>query len=91
MLSEFSKNMANAGDAAPKYMRHNITTSHVEVDGEGEARGDTYYLNVSDKGLDHWGRWRDRFTCDSDGRWLFASREVVVEGMAGTSWLKSQT
>ena len=82
--------MVKLGDAAPKYMRHNITTSHVEVMGENEARGDTYFLNVNNKGLDHWGRWLDRFICDPNGRWLFASREVVVEGMAETSWLKSQ-
>ena len=89
MLSEFSKSMAGLGSAAPKYMRHNATTSHVEMVGSSEARSDTYFLNVNDKGLDHWGRWRDRFTRDN-GRWLFASREVVVEGMADASWLKSQ-
>ena len=89
MLAEFSKNMADLEVAAPKYMRHNITTSHVDVVGADDARGDTYFLNVNDKGLDHWGRWRDRFIRDADGRWLFASREVIVEGMADTSWLKS--
>ena len=90
MLTEFSKKMAGLGNAAPKYMRHNVTTSHVEAVGEDEAQGDTYFLNVNDKGLDHWGRWHDRFIREADGRWLFASREVVVEGMADTSWLKSQ-
>ena len=90
MLSEFSKNMAKAGDAAPEYMRHHVTTSHVKVLADDAASGDTYFLNVNENGLDHWGRWRDRFTRDGDGRWLFLSREVVVEGMAATSWLKSQ-
>ena len=81
--------MASLGSAAPKYMRHNATTSHVKMTGPSAAQGDTYFLNVNDKGLDHWGRWRDRFTKDN-GRFLFASREVIVEGMAETSWLKSQ-
>ena len=89
MLSEFSKNMASAGDAAPKFMRHNVTTSHIEVEGSTEAGGDTYFLNVNDQGLDHWGRWRDRFVREGEA-WLFTSREVVVEGMADSSWLKEE-
>lgn len=90
MLTGFSENMQKIV-GTPAFMRHNATTSHIEVRGDGEATGDTYFLNVNDKGLDHWGRWRDRFTRDGGGQWLFASREVVVEGMAATSWLKRST
>ena len=43
MLSKFSRNMAGLGSAAPKYMRHNVTTSHVEMVGLIEARSDTYF------------------------------------------------
>ena len=88
MLTEFSKNMQTAPNA-PTYMRHNISTSHVEVLGNGAASGDTYFLNVNDKGLDHWGRWQDRFTRADSKTWLFASRKVVLEGMIESSWLKT--
>jgi hypothetical protein len=38
-----------------------------------------YFSALTQVGLDHWGRYRDRLV-PADGRWLFARREVVVTG-----------
>jgi hypothetical protein len=40
---------------------------------------------VTDRGVDHWGRYRDRYV-RSAGAWRFAERRVRVEGVAAGSW-----
>lgn len=68
------------------FMRHHLTTSQVEVIDHAHARSDSYFLNVTNRGLDHWGRWLDTFEFDEHGGWLFSSRQVVVEGSVEGSW-----
>ena len=36
-------------------------------------------------GLDHWGRYTDRFGC-VDGRWVFTQRSVRVDGATPGGW-----
>ena len=71
----------------PSYLRHDNTTSVGEVLADGTAIGETYYLNLNERGLDHWGRFHDRFARGGAGRWLFTSREVVEEGKSEASSL----
>jgi ketosteroid isomerase-like protein len=80
-----------------EYMRHHLTTAHIELteDAEGsegvedaKARSDSYFLNVNNRGLDHWGRWQDTFMRQADGSWLFSSRKVMVEGSVPGSWFE---
>ncbi len=77
-------NLGGDASGVPRYLRHHATSSRVVVDG-ASAEADTYFLVLTDRGLDHWGRWHDRFAHDGE-RWRFAERRVVVEGMAPESW-----
>jgi 3-phenylpropionate/cinnamic acid dioxygenase small subunit len=66
--------------AAPDhYIRHRVATHQIDFDGDTHARGYCYYQVVMPHGLDHWGRYFDRYE-QSDGRWLFTHRRVTVEG-----------
>ena len=58
--------------------RHHLGTCHIELDGEDRAQSVTYFTVVSHCGLDHAGRYLDRWVL-RDGRWQFAHRQVVVE------------
>jgi hypothetical protein len=40
---------------------------------------------VTERGPDHWGRYRDRFE-RLGGRWLFRHRRVTIDGRAAGSW-----
>lgn len=66
-------------------MRHHLSTSHVEFEGASIANAWTYFQVLSAVGLDHAGRYVDRLVAAGDGRWLLASRRVVVEWAAADS------
>jgi ketosteroid isomerase-like protein len=70
--------------AKPSSIRHHVSSHRIMVQGD-EATGYAYFLVVTDRGPDHWGRYADRYLRASDGRWLFAARRVRVDGRAATS------
>jgi len=88
MLSEFSASLTKRPNG-PTYMRHHLTTAVIELDGENDASADTYFLNFNERGLDHWGRFRDRLKRDATGEWLFTRRETIEEGKAENSFLNT--
>ena len=69
---------------APRSIRHHVTSLRIEVSAPGEATSASYFLVVGEHGPDHWGRYRDRYA-HRDGRWLFARRQVRVDGRAPSS------
>ena len=50
-----------------------------------EARGRSYFVVLTADGLDHWGRYKDRYRC-VDGRWLFQERTVTLDGAVEGGW-----
>lgn len=72
-----------------EYMRHHLTTARIELVGDTEAHSDSYFANINNRGLDHWGRWQDRFVRSADRGWLFRSRKVSVEGSVEGSWFET--
>ena len=52
---------------------------------ERDARGRCYYAVLTDRGLDHWGRYIDEYRCDG-GRWLFARRKVTMDAAVPGGW-----
>jgi hypothetical protein len=66
-------------------VRHHVTTLSIDVTGADEASGAAYFLVVTDRGLDHWGRYRDRYLRTAGG-WRFAARRVRVDGFGAGSW-----
>lgn len=68
-----------------KLIRHHVSNLRIEVTGPEEARGVAYFLVVTDRGLDHWGRYRDVYARVA-GRWLFRHRRARLDGFAPGSW-----
>ncbi len=62
------------------HIRHNVTNLLIDIASPTEATGSSYFMVVTEAGLDHWGRYRDRYVPDGD-RWLFAHRYVRTDGM----------
>jgi hypothetical protein len=67
-----------------KLVRHNITTCHIELTREGAASATSYFMMVSDNGLDHVGTYHDRFERGAT-RWLLTSRRVDTEWASSDS------
>jgi uncharacterized protein (TIGR02246 family) len=74
---------------APQRIRHHTSTLVVDVAAD-DATAQCYFQVLTDAGLDHWGRYRDRLV-RVDGGWRFARRDVRVEGMTRGGWAASRT
>jgi uncharacterized protein (TIGR02246 family) len=71
---------------AQAWIRHHVSTLQLTVSSRSEASGVAYFFVVTERGPDHWGRYRDRYV-HRDGRWLFAHRRVRLDGFAPGSWV----
>jgi ketosteroid isomerase-like protein len=67
------------------YIRHHISTLRIDVHSPDEASAASYFLAITERGPDHWGRYRDQLVRVSD-RWLFRYRRVRPDGHAEQSW-----
>jgi hypothetical protein len=72
-------------DGTIPLLRHNLTTSRVELLDQDRAQGWTYFMTLTRFGLDHAGRYLDMFRRDGE-RWLIEDRRIVVEWYASPSW-----
>ena len=63
------------------YIRHHVSSLVIDVETPSAARATSYFLAVTARGLDHWGRYRDRLVAVGD-RWLFQHRRVRTDGRA---------
>lgn len=71
-----------AGSARPHHVRHSVSTLVIDFDDPTHARGYCYFSVIMPHGLDHWGRYFDRYEARG-GVWKFARRRVTSEGHAG--------
>src|SRR5438552_12661219 len=60
-------------------IRHHVSNLVIEVTDSDSASTEAYFLAITERGPDHWGRYRDRFA-RLGGRWLFAYRRATVDG-----------
>lgn len=79
------KVFTNATSPHPELIRHHVATLKIEVPGPSCATARCYFQVLTVNGLDHWGRYTDRFTC-VDGDWLFTRRSVRVDGATPGGW-----
>jgi hypothetical protein len=63
----------------PRHVRHFVATHQIDVDDEDHARGRSYFMVLMPHGLDHWGRYVDRYE-RRDGRWLIVERRALSDG-----------
>lgn len=66
-------------------LRHNLTTSRIDIESETRARGRTYFLSLTAFGLDHAGVYVDVFQ-PVGAEWLLQDRIICVDWFAPGSW-----
>src|SRR5205823_4251828 len=76
---------SNAAGRHPELIRHFTGTLHIDVAAPDRASARCYFQVLTVDGLDHWGRYADLFAL-VDGRWLFTSRAVRVDGATPGGW-----
>lgn len=70
------------------FIRHHLTTIHIEFTGDDTATTDSYYIAFTNLAQpDHWGRWLDTLRREPDGRWVFTSKQPVLEGYHPDGWV----
>jgi 3-phenylpropionate/cinnamic acid dioxygenase small subunit len=79
---------AQLDNARPTYVRHMTATHQIDLVDADHATGRCYFAVLMDQGLDHWGRYIDRYV-RIDGAWRFEHRRVYVDGTSGDSWFAS--
>lgn len=60
------------------FVRHHLSTSHIELTGADTARARTYWTAYTDIGPDHCGYYLDTFR-KVEERWLIAHRKVRLD------------
>ncbi len=69
-----------AGSANP-YIRHHVSSVTIDLLDADSATAASYFQAITERGPDHWGRYRDRLSRVGDV-WLFAHRRVRLDGRA---------
>jgi 3-phenylpropionate/cinnamic acid dioxygenase small subunit len=71
------------------YIRHHVSNVVIELAGRDAARARSYFFVVTDRGPDHWGRYRDELVIEG-ARWRFARRVARTDGTARGSWAEAR-
>jgi hypothetical protein len=69
------------GERRLTVVRHHLTTSKIDFTGPTEATGRSYFLVLTDIGIDHSGVYVDEYR-RRDGRWWITKREVRIDFVA---------
>jgi hypothetical protein len=72
-------------NARPAYVRHYTATHQIDLVDADHATGRLYFAVILGHGLDHWGRYLDRYVRVGEA-WKFADRRVHVDGQRDDSW-----
>ena len=65
--------------SARPMVHHHVSSVEITLETPDEARVRSYFLVFTETGLDHWGRYDDRFRRCGE-RWLIAHRRVRTDG-----------
>ena len=68
------------------FIRHHVSSVSIELASKDRARAWSYFFAVTQRGPDHWGRYRDELRMQG-GAWRFLRRRVTVDGRAANSAL----
>ncbi len=78
-FTETAARLASA--SARPLIRHHVSNLVIDVSGPDTASAESYFLAIAARGMDHWGRYRDRFV-RRESRWLFQHRRARADGYA---------
>ncbi len=85
-LAELSARARDSGRS--KYVHHHVAALDIELTSRTEATVRSYFQVLTERGLDHWGRYDD-IVVEYDGRWLLKDRKVSTDGRVEGSWADS--
>jgi len=85
MFEAVAEGTGEGAEARARFIRHFTATLQIDVHDEREATSRCYYAVLTDRGLDHWGRYIDRYRC-VEGRWLFWHRKVTLDAGIPDGW-----
>lgn len=74
----------------PELIRHHVSTLKIDVPDADHASARSYFQVLTVRGLDHWGRYTDRFV-RGDDQWRFSHRSVRVDGATPGGWAAMRT
>jgi SnoaL-like domain len=66
------------------FIRHHLSTSHIEIADTHSAKARTYWVAYTDIGPDHCGHYLDRFRKEGN-EWLIAHRTVRLDWRSQSS------
>jgi SnoaL-like protein len=69
------------------HVRHHVSSVRFGLVTRDRVEVSSYFLAVTNIGVDHWGRYRDVLVPVGD-RWLFASREATADGFSAESLMR---
>lgn len=69
------------------HVRHHVSSVRFGRASSDRVEVSSYFLAMTNIGVDHWGRYRDVLVPVS-GRWLFASREATADGFSADSVMR---
>ena len=72
-------------DDSPSYIQHHTSSTHIEFEGDKKASSKSYFSVFLSYGIDHWGRYEDKFE-NINGKWLFVYRRVKTDGYLPEGW-----
>jgi hypothetical protein len=68
-----------------RLIRHFTATHRLEVVNPARVEGSCYYQVLTERGLDHWGRYEDVYVRENEV-WSFVTRRVTIDGMVEGGW-----
>ena len=72
-----------ASAQTPGPVRHHVSSVLIDLDTHAQATVRSYFLVLTNIGVDHWGRYRDQVVETAPGGiWQFLERVVRVDGHA---------
>lgn len=72
-------------DDSPSYIQHHTSSTHIEFEGNEKANSKSYFSVFLPHGIDHWGRYEDKFE-NINGKWVFVYRRVKTDGYLPGGW-----
>lgn len=70
-----------AAAATRPFIRHHVSSIDIQVQDREHASARSYFFVITERGPDHWGRYRDELVHE-DGLWRFQRRKVRLDGRA---------
>ena len=69
------------------HVRHHVSSVRFGAVTHDRVEVSSYFLALTNIGVDHWGRYRDVLV-PVDDRWLFASRQAIADGFSADSLMR---